>query len=160
MSDKIEYIDVDSDEFYDAPKALREAYRKLKDARETDRKELNTLRQKAASEAIGGVLSEKGFKNPKRVERDLLSDGIDPHDSKAVEGWLSENGDDYAKGSASTDAETPVVPDNERLAHEQLQVGSEYKQPADMSKVEAAMAELPQDATPEQFLALAEKHGL
>jgi hypothetical protein len=158
MSDNIEYIDVDSDEFYDAPKALREAYRKLKDARESDRKELNSLRQQGVDQALTDVLS--GFKSPAKVKRDLLADGINAHDSKAVEQWLSANGDDYARGQASAQPEPPVVPDEERLAHEQLNVGSEFKQPADLTKLQAVQAEAGANPTGEQLIALFQKHGM
>ena len=46
------------------------------------------------AQALGDVLA--GFKNPERVKRDLLSDGIDPLNREVVEKWLGENGDDYA----------------------------------------------------------------
>lgn len=160
MTDNIQHLDLDSDEFYDAPKALRQYADKLKKALDAQTKELTTVRNQVASQALNGVLSDQGFKNPKRVEKDLLADGIDPLDKSAVEGWISEFGDDYAKGASTAASEKPAVSDEERAAHEQLAVGSEFKQPADMSKLEAALAEAPKDATGAELRALYAKHGL
>jgi hypothetical protein len=160
MSDNIQHLDLESDEFYDAPKALRDYAKKLQAQNKTLNTELSTTRGQLASQALGGVLSDKGFKNPKRVEKDLLADGVNPLDKSAVDGWLAEFGDDYAQGAATSVAETPVVPDEERLAHEQLQVGSDFKQPADMSKFDAVMAEVGPNPTGEELQAAYRKHGL
>ena len=160
MSDAIQHLDLDSDEYYDAPKALRQYAEKLKKALDSTTKELTTVRGQVAAQAIGEVLSGQGFKNPKRVEKDLLADGVDPLDKSAVEGWLAEFGDDYAKGAAAPASETPSVPDDEVAAHRSLNLDGEFRQPADMSKVDAAITELPTDATPEQVLAHFKAKGL
>ena len=159
MSDAIQHLDLDSDEYYDAPKALRQYAEKLKKALDSTTKELTTVRGQVAAQAIGEVLSGQGFKNPKRVEKDLLADGVDPLDKSAVEGWLAEFGDDYAKGQVAQ-PETPSVPDEEVAAHQALNLGAEFRQPADMTKVEAAVAELPTDATPDQVIAHFRAKGL
>ena len=160
MTDNIQHLDLDSDEYYDAPKALRQYAEKLKKALDSTTKELATARGQVAAQAIGEVLSGQGFKNPKRVEKDLLADGVDPLDKSAVEGWLAEFGDDYAKGAAAPASETPSVPDEEVAAHQALNLGAEFRQPADMTKVEAAVAELPTDATPDQVIAHFRAKGL
>ena len=160
MTDNIQHLDLDSDEYYDAPKALRQYAEKQKKALDSTTKELATARGQVAAQAIGEVLSGQGFKNPKRVEKDLLADGVDPLDKSAVEGWLAEFGDDYAKGAVASDPETPSVPDEEVAAHQALNLGAEFRQPADMTKVEAAVAELPTDATPDQVIAHFRAKGL
>lgn len=154
MTDNIQYIDVDAPEFDGSPKALRDHVAKLQDALKATTAERDTFRGQATAAALGDVLA--GFKSPKRVERDLLSDGIDPLNREAVEKWLGENGDDYARGEGSP---APAVPTDEVAAHQRLQQ-TELTSPADMSKVEAAMAEITPDMGGEQIQAVYRKHGL
>lgn len=56
--------------------------------------ERDGVRDQLASRTLDDALS--GFKNPRRVERNLRADGINPLDSSAVEAWLADNSDDYA----------------------------------------------------------------
>lgn len=165
MSDAIRHIDLDDEQFEDAPRALRDYAAKLKKALDETTKERDGLHRQVASHALGDVLGDKGFKNPKRVEKDLLNDGIDPLDKSAVEGWLEEYGDDYAKAEAAPEAPEPTpkasVPEEVQQGYGQLSgLQNQLHQPADMSKLEAAKAELPADATPEQVLAAFAKHGV
>lgn len=155
MTDNFAQIDVDSDEYLDAPKALRDAYKKLQDRYGTVTQERDTLKNQVTASALSSVLT--GFKNPERVKRDLLADGIDPLDSSAVQGWLGENGDDYAKGG-----EAPAPDPNAEAAQAQqaFTAGTEFRQPASMSKVEAATAEITPDMTPEQIIEVYRKHGV
>lgn len=150
----IQYIDVDAPEFDGSPKALRDHVAKLQEALKATSAERDTYRGQATAAALGDVLA--GFKSPKRVERDLLSDGIDPLNREAVEKWLGENGDDYARGEGSP---APAVPSEEAAAHQRLQQ-TELTSPADMSKVDAAMAEITPDMKGEQIQAVYRKHGL
>jgi len=157
MTDNIQHIDVDSDEFIDAPKALRDAYKQLK-ARYTESTEtVNSLRGQLTSTALTDVLRD--FKNPERVKRDLLADKVDPLDKSAVEAWLGANADDYARGTGSS---TPPDADNdaEAQAHARLQSGDGLRQPADMTKLEAAFAEITPDMNGEQVKEIYRKHGL
>ena len=163
MSDNIQHLDLDDDEFLDAPRALRDYVKKLQKQNQNLSTELSTANGKLASQALGEVLS--GYKNPKRVERDLLADKIDPNDKAAVDRWLSEFGDDYAKGEASAQApaqpETPVADDQEQAAHRQLQqAASDLTSPADMTKLEAAQAEITSEMTGAQVVEVMRKHGL
>lgn len=165
MSDAIEHIDLDDEQFEDAPRALREYAAKLKKALDETTKRADGLQRQVASHALGDVLGDKGFKNPKRVEKDLLADGIDPLDKSAVEGWLEEYGDDYAKAEVSTEAPAPTpqanVEPEVQAGYGQLSgIQNQLHQPADMSKLDAAVAELPADATAEQVLAAFAKHGV
>lgn len=160
MSDNIQHLDLDDDEFFDAPKALRQYAASLKKALDKANGELTTVRNQLSAQALSEVLSDKGFKNPKRVERDLISDGIDPLDKSAVDKWLADNGDDYARGSANAEAETPEVSEDEQQAHEQLQAGAGFRAPADMSKIDAALAEITPDMNGAQVAAVYAKHGV
>ena len=150
----IQYIDVDAPEFDGSPKALRDHVAKLQDALKATTTERDTYKGQATSAALGDVLA--GYKNPERVKRDLLSDSIDPLNREAVEKWLGENGDDYAKG-AGTPAQ--AVTDEDAAAHQRLQQ-TELASPADMTKFDAAKAEITADMSGDQIAAVYRKHGL
>lgn len=163
MTDAFKYIDVNDEQFEDAPKALRDAYAALKKQHEATNAEVSTLRGQVASQALSGVLN--GFKSPKKVERDLLADGIDATDKVAVEAWLADNGDDYTRVEATpnpdaTQATTQVSPEVQAGYGQLNSLGAQVRQPADLSKLQAAQAELTADATPEQVLAAFAKHGV
>lgn len=153
MTDDIQNINPDSDEFIDAPKALRDHVKALQSRLKDVTTEVTTLRTQATSVALADVLA--GYKNPERVKRDLLSDKIDPLNKEAVESWLSENGDDYARG----DSGSATVQNEEAAAHQRLQQ-TELTNPADMTKFEAAQAEITPDMTGADIKALYRKHGL
>jgi hypothetical protein len=150
----IQYIDVDAPEFDGSPKALRDHVAKLQEALKATSAERDTYKGQATAAALGDVLA--GFKSPKRVERDLLSDGIDPLNKEAVEKWLGENGDDYARGEG---APANTVDSEEAAAHQRLQQ-TELTTPSDMTKLEAAQAEITPDMSGEQVKAIYRKHGL
>lgn len=154
MTDDIQHIDIDAPEFDGSPKALRDHVKRLQEAHKALQQERDTYRGQATAAALGDVLA--GYKNPKRVERDLLSDGIDPLNREVVEKWLSENGDDYAKGEGRS---APAVPTEEAAAHQRLQQ-TELTSPADMSKLEAAQAEITADMNGDAIRAVYRKHGL
>lgn len=154
MTDDIQHIDIDAPEFDGSPKALRDHVKRLQEAHRSLQQERDTYRGQATAAALGDVLA--GYKNPERVKRDLLSDSIDPLNKEAVEKWLGENGDDYAKG-ASTPA--PAVPTEEAAAHQRLQQ-TELTSPADMSKLEAAQAEITPEMNGAEVKAVYRKHGL
>jgi hypothetical protein len=169
MSDDIKYIDVDDEQFEDAPKALRDAYKALAAKHKEATTEVGQLRQTVASHALGDVLGNAGFKNPKRVEQDILRDGIDATDKAAVEKWLADNGDDYARateGSADPDpAQEPQQQTPEQAAQaaafQQLQgVQGDLRQPADMSKWELAKSEITNDMNGAEVAAVYAKHGI
>ena len=102
----IQHIDVDDEQFEDAPQGLRDYVKKLQKANETLRTERDGFRNQISESALGDVLA--GFKNPGRVKTDLLSDGVDPLDNEAVSKWLETNGDDYARGE-----QAPAAPESE-----------------------------------------------
>lgn len=164
MSDATKYIDVDDEQYEDAPKALRDAYKALHKAHEKAVTERDGARTQLASKAISDVLDDKGFKNPKRVERDLLADGIDPLDNSAVETWLTTNGEDYARSETPPSEELPPEQTPEQLAlqkgYESLAGGDELRTPADMSKFDLAKAEITPDMTGAQVLEVYRKHKL
>lgn len=162
MTDAIRHIDLDHEDFEDAPKALRDYAAKLKKQLEAKDAEVNTLRGQVASRAVADVLGDKGFKNPKRVEKDLLADGVDPLDKSAVDGWLAEYGDDYARseGAPATTPEQDEEAQKLAAAHEQLSSGGELRSAADMTKWELAQSEITQDMTGAEVAAVFAKHGI
>lgn len=157
MSDNIQHIDVDSDEFISAPKALRDHVRNLQNLNTRLAETNQTLTGQVTASALSGVLAE--FKNPERVKRDLLSDKIDPLDSEAVKTWLSANGDDYAKGAASAPSNADPELEQEKAAHERIN-STELRAPADMTKVEAAIQEITPQMTGDEIIALYRSKGL
>lgn len=154
MTDDIQHIDIDSAEFDGSPKALRDHVKRLQEAHKAILQERDTYKGQATQAALGDVLA--GYKNPERVKRDLLSDSIDPLDKQAVEKWLGENGADYAQGNA---APVPAAASEDAAAHQQLQQ-TNLTNPADMTKVEAALAEITPDMAGDQVKAIYRKHGL
>lgn len=168
MSDAIKYIDVDDEQFEDAPKALRDAYKALARQHKEATAEVGQLRQTVASHALGDVLGNAGFKNPKRVEQDILRDGVDATDKAAVEKWLADNGDDYAKADGAPAVSEPVqdqqqTPEQaaQAAAFGQMQAAqASLHQPADMSKLDLALSEITPDMNGEQVLAIYAKHGI
>ena len=163
MSDKLQHIDIDSEEFEDAPRGLREYAKKLKAAYDSVSADYSKARKQLASRAVSDVLADKGFKNPKRVERDLLADDIDPYDSKAVEEWISANGDDYAKGAANPEpVQSPESAQNAELAEQynRMNVGGEANQPAPNDKWAAVQAEITPDMDGAAVIEVYKRHGL
>lgn len=106
------------------------------------------------------VLTDQGFKNPKRVAKDLIADGVDLTDSEAVSEWLQENGDDYAKvqtqQSETADDDTddttdePVVDEQTASDYARLNQTQRMATPAQRTKLEQALAQLSDDASPEE----------
>lgn len=159
MSGALTHIDVDSDEYEDTPRALREYVKKLQKQNETLTTELDGVKKTAASQAVSTVLADQGFKNPKRVENDLLADKVDPHDVAALNAWLAQNGDDYAKAEAAPAAD-PVAegePNPDAAALQKLTVNG---QPASgLSPYDAAMAEITPDMDGDAVRKVFIKHG-
>lgn len=150
----IQHIDVNAAEYDGTPKALRDHVAKLQDALKATTTERDTYKGQATAAALGDVLA--GYKNPERVKRDLLSDSIDPLDKTAVEKWLGDNGDDYAKGSTEP---VSAVQSEDAAAHQRLQQ-TDLTSPADMTVVEAALAEITPEMDGDQVKAVYRKHGL
>jgi len=164
MSDNIKHIDIDAEDFEDAPKALRDYAKALKKQYEQAVTERDGARKQLASRAVSDVLGDKGFKNPKRVERDLLADGIDPLDNGAVEAWLADNSDDYARseGSATSNPGTDQTEVQKALqqAYEAIAGGDQLKSAADLSKWDLAQSEITPDMDGQQVIEVYRKHGI
>jgi hypothetical protein len=154
----IQHIDVDSDEFEGTPRALRDYAKKLQKALETVSKERDGFRDQVTSGALGNVLT--GFKNPERVKSALLTDKVDPLDSEAVSKWIEENGDDYAKAEANPNPVATEQPSPDEAAFAALQLGNAYRPAGDLTKLDAMIASLPPDATPEQVASAARAAGI
>lgn len=144
MSDNPWDIDVDRDEYADAPTPLREAYKALKQKFGEASQERDQLRSSVQQRSVNDALKDQGFKNPKRVASAILADKIDPSDEAAVTKWLTDNGDDYAKGEAAPVVQEVQtnVPVEQQAAFEQMQQTQALTAPADLTKYEAAFAEI------------------
>ena len=159
MSDNIQHIDVDSDEFEGTPKALREHVKKLQKALEARDATIGQFKE----QVIGSVLGDAGFKNPSRVKKDLLGDGIDPLDADAVKAWIAENGDDYARSAPNSDTEQeqPGAAADEVAAQEKLNFGERAGQKAGgMTPLDKALAEITPDMDGAAVAAIFAKHGV
>lgn len=146
MSDTFAHLDVDTDEFENAPRALRDAYKELQKSYKSQAQQITDLRDKTTSVALSGVLT--GFKNPERVKSAMLSDSIDPLNTEAVEAWLSANGDDYAKATNSAPQSQADAPNYDALA-----APSQLGDPAVQDAQLQAVLNAPKDASPEELLA-------
>jgi uncharacterized protein (DUF2336 family) len=160
MSDAIQYINTDDEQFDNAPRALRDAYEQLKKSHKELSQETTTLRGQVTQQALSGVLTE--FKNPERVKSALLADKVDPLNAEAVNKWLADNGDDYAKGPATpAPNQAPVADEAEQAAHQQIQQSTaQFNQAAEMTKRAAFEAEITPDMDGAAVRALAIKHGI
>lgn len=159
----IQHIDVDSDEYEGTPKALRDHVKKLQKSLTEVTTERDGFRTQLTEASLGSVLTDAGYKNPKRVQRDLLADGIDPLDTEAVKTWLETNGEDYAKGSAEQ-AVAPAPGEGEQQIvqvpdYRKLNAPAEIGTPVSPDKLQAVL-NAPQDATPAQMLAYLQGQGI
>jgi hypothetical protein len=154
-----EYIDVDHEDYFEAPKALRDAYKKLAADHKQAVQERDTFRGRAEASALGDVL--KGYAKPELVKTALLSSKVDPLDSEAVAAWVQENGDGFARAEAAPTPSTPTAQDpEEAAAHERIAAAGNLSQPADMTRWESAQAEIPANATAEQVRQILLSKGL
>lgn len=162
MSDEIKYIDVDSEEFESSPKPLRDQVKKLQAALTAAKTRADGLQRQVASHALADVLT--GFKNPKRVEKDLLADDVDPTDKAAVETWISENGDDYGRAEApveqSQTQQQSTVSEEVKAGYGQIQgVQNLQRQSADLSPLDKAKAEITPEMSPQEVYDVLVKNG-
>ena len=160
MTDTIKDIDVDHEDYDGTPKALREHVKRLQSAIKEISTERDTFKGHAQSAALSGALT--GFKNPERVKKDLLSDGIDPLDNEAVKAWLGSNGDDYAQGGdpATPNSTGSEVDQSEIEEHQRIASVGQFSSAADMTKLDAAKAEITEDMSGAQIIQVYKKHGL
>lgn len=152
----IQHIDVDSEEFDGTPKALRDHVKKLQKQLDAVVAERDGFRTQLTEQSLGSVLTDAGYKNPKRVQRDLLADGVDPLDSEAVKTWLETNGEDYARGSVEQ-ASTPTPTEDEQVEfqipdYRRLNAPAEIGTPTSPDKAQAVL-NAPPNATPAEMLA-------
>lgn len=144
MSDNIKHLDLDSEEFESAPRALRQYAEKLKKTLDAANQTITGFREKETDSALGEVLT--GFKSPAKVKRDLLTDGIDPLDNEAVAAWIEQNGDDYARGEGAAPVATSDPATAEAAAgYDRLNAVQQMAQPADLSRHEVAFAGITPD---------------
>ena len=159
MSD-IQFIDVDHEDFEDAPRALREAYKQLKKQYTTVAAERDDFRGKWQSKSADDALAGFGFRNPKRVSKDLLADGVDLTDADAVKAWVDSNGDDYAKGEVAAPAEQQDTHADEAEQRRTIQDAASSTTPSASDKLKAALAEITPEMTGEDVKRVYQKHGI
>ena len=158
MSDNFQYIDVDDEQFEDAPRALRQAYDKLRKQHQSDAQELAKLRGTVQTRTASDVLKAKGY-NPKAAKF-LLKDGVDVNDENAVDTWLAEEGE-FFKVSGE-DPETAQTADHTAEAEQRAQIADTTSQaePAGNDKMQAALAEITPEMTGAQVMEVYRKHGI
>lgn len=166
MSDAIEHINLDSDDYADAPRALREYAQKLKRELQKTAEDRDTLRGQLQGTALKDVLT--GFKNPQRVQSALLADKVDPLNSEAVTSWLQDNGDDYAKvtgepGQPNGEEQQQQQPARQSLADQYAAMRSldgSVRADADLTKVDAVKEQITADMRGEDVIRLINENGL
>lgn len=155
MSDTIQHINVDDDQWDGTPSALRDHVKRLQKALNERDQTITGLTEKVHTTVLSDVLA--GFKNPERVRRDLISDKVDPLDSEAVAKWMESNADDYAKGTGS--AETPQEDQQQELPDQRrLNVPGEQGSPAGSNKL-AELSSMPTDLSPTETRQWLVDHG-
>lgn len=156
MSDNFQYIDVDDEQYEDAPRALRQAYEALKKRDQARETELGKLRGTVKQATATDVLKAKGY-DPKAAKF-LIQSGVDLNDASAVDTWLAEDGE-FFKVDAPP-AEPAVDHSEEQQSRSQIAEASSQVQPAAGDKMKAALAEITPDMTTAQVLAVYQKHGI
>lgn len=100
---EVQFINVDDDDFIDAPKALRDHVKKLQKGLTDVTKERDKLRTKELRRTAVDVLAE--LDRPAGLARFLQADGIDPSNKESVAEWLKENAEVFGPVSSNpTDA--------------------------------------------------------
>ena len=162
MTEDIQHIDVDSDEWENTPKALRDQVKKLQKAITDERDRSDGYRTKLTEKALGDVLAVQKFKNPTKVQRDLIDDGIDPLDGDAVKTWIEANAADYARGEGAPAAQQNSNQQDQHDAadYARLNLGAEFREPASVEKHEAVFAKITADMTQKDVEALFRREGI
>lgn len=155
MSD-IAPIDVDSEEWENTPKALRDQVKKLQKANGELTQTITEFRTEKVETALTGVLA--GFKNPGRVKSDLLSDGVDPLDTEAVATWLGTNGDDYARGENAATAPEGDQQEDLQAGRARLEAVAQIGTPGASNTLDVINS-MPQDLSPTQAREWLIQHG-
>ena len=159
MSD-IQFIDVDDEQYEDSPRALREHVKKIQKALQAATAERDDYKGKWQAKSANDALAGFGFKNPKRVSRDLITDGVDITDTDAVKAWVAENGDDYAKGEGTNQPVQENAHQQEADARSKIADAASQTTVAPTDKMQAALAEIGDNATPAEVAAIFRKHGI
>lgn len=157
MSDNFQYLDVNDERYEDAPRALRDAYEKLRKAHQADAQELGKLRGTVRQNTATEVLKAKGY-DPKAAKF-LIQSGVDLNDENAVDNWLTEDGGFFKVGDAPP-AEQAVDHSEEQQARSQIAEASAQVQPAPTEKIKAALAEITPEMTPADVIKVYQKHGI
>lgn len=157
MSDTTQHIDVDTEEWENTPKALRDQVKKLQKTNTELTQQITEFKTEKVATALADVLA--GFTKPERVKSALLADGIDPLDSEAVGAWIEENGNDFARAEgapAAPEAEAAEEQGAEQATRARLDV-SQFGQPGKPA-ADAVISSMPTDLGPAQALQWLREH--
>lgn len=153
MSDYNEY-DPEYDQNDNSGGSLRKQLEKALKANQALQDEASSLKSQIAQSKATEVLTAKGY--PPAVARLAIKDGVDLSNEKALENWLTENGDLFAKPEPNQNTvegadQEPVVEDKmpEGIASTYGRVGALHAAatPAEVNRFQAALAGIPKDAT-------------
>jgi hypothetical protein len=160
MTDNIENIDLDSEEYATAPTGLRDHAKALKAQLAEARKQISAYQDAA----LGNVLTQAGFANPGRVRSAILADKVDLADQAKINEWIAANGNDFARGPvAPAEPPAPEQPDysEQAAAQHQIQTLQTFGQPSGgRTAFEAAAAEITDRMTPDEVWAKFQQHGV
>lgn len=131
------------------------------------RTERDTLRSQVTETKGVEVLAAKGYKPA--VARLAIKDGVDVSDEKALDAWLTENGDLFAKSDAdqsqgdnesSDGSDQADLPPGYESAYGAMGRIHAASSPSLVNKYAQIDASLKKDATPEEVLAAYRAAGL
>lgn len=136
-------------------KQLEKTLKRVEAAEKRAAEAESKLAEKNATDA----LTAKGY--PAAVARLAVKDGVDIANKEALENWLTENGDVFAKPSAEPQNQEQEqepdpaddIPEGVESAYRNVGNIHAAASPAMVNRMEAALAAIPEDATKEQVRA-------
>ena len=159
MSDAFQYIDVDSEQFEDAPKALRDAYNKLKKRAQDQDAELGSFRSEKTQATASDVLKAKGY-DPKAAKF-LIQSGVDLSSESAVDSWLAEDGAFFKVGDPEATPGQTVDHADEAAARQAINTtAAQVTQAASTDKLKLAISEITPDMDGAAVAAVYAKYGV
>lgn len=167
MSDNYEYdegyYDDEQEQEANGPRALREELKKLKAALAAERKKSEKLQTSVVERSVADVLAGQNFKNPVAVKKAILADGVDATDAEALQSWLTENGDDYAKAASTGGNEEQPAPVDSQVVqnHDKLNVPGTPVDAGDwQDRFTQVQAKITPDMDGEAVARLYREHGI
>lgn len=140
----------------------------LEDNKELKKQYEEVVAKQTETDAVS-ILAGKGF--PAVAARLAIADGVNLSDEKALEKWITENGDQFAKPDTNQNQQQQVEQTNQEQQQQQIPDGVQQTfgalnglhaaaTPALVSEYDRIMASIPADATKEQVAAAFKGSGL